>query len=79
MVFGSFVFEKPVPNDVDIFMLFDDDLDAYAYDHEATVLLDHAAANAYFWGECVLASAANSPQLSSTRQSEMAADEELLK
>lgn len=48
VVFGSFVSEKPVPNDVDIFMVFDDDFDASACDHETTMLLDHAAADAYF-------------------------------
>jgi hypothetical protein len=48
VVFGSFVSQKPVPNDVDIFMVFDDDFDASACDHEATMLLDHAAADAYF-------------------------------
>ncbi len=48
VVFGSFVSEKPVPNDVDIFMVFDDDFDASACNHEARMLLDHAAADAYF-------------------------------
>lgn len=35
VVFGSFVSQKPVPNDVDIFMVFDDAFDASACDHEA--------------------------------------------
>lgn len=48
VVFGSFVSEKPVPNDVDIFMVFDDDFDASVCDHEAMLLLDHATADAYF-------------------------------
>ncbi|MFN5434042.1 MAG: DUF6932 family protein [Planctomyces sp.] len=84
VVFGSFVSEKPVPNDVDIFMVFDDDFDASVCDHEAMLLLDYATADAYFgasvfWLRRPAASAANRPPLSSGRQNEMAADEELLK
>ena len=48
VVFGSFVSEKPVPNDVDIFMVFDDTFDASACDHETMMLLDHATADTYF-------------------------------
>lgn len=52
VVFGSFVSEKPVPNDVDIFMVFDDDFDVSGRDHEAMMLLDHATADAYFGAVC---------------------------
>lgn len=48
VVFGSFVSRKPVPDDVDIFMVFDDAFDASACDHETTMLLDHATADTYF-------------------------------
>jgi len=48
VVFGSFVSETPVPNDVDIFLVFDDDFDASGCDRETMMLLDHATADAYF-------------------------------
>ncbi|MEI7700722.1 MAG: hypothetical protein WCK86_13065 [Planctomycetia bacterium] len=48
VVFGSFVSETRVPNDVDIFMVFDDDFDASGCDRETLMMLDHATADAYF-------------------------------
>ena len=48
VVFGSFVSGKPVPKDVDIFMVFDDAFDASRCDDETMMLLDHATADAYF-------------------------------
>lgn len=48
VVFGSFVTSKPIPNDVDVFMVFDDTFDASLCDAEALLLLDHATADAHF-------------------------------
>jgi len=48
VVFGLFVSQKSVPNDVDIFMVFDDAFDASKCHHETTMLLDHTTADAYF-------------------------------
>jgi hypothetical protein len=48
VVFGSFVTDKPTPNDVDIFMVFDDSFDAAQCDGEALLLLDHATADSHF-------------------------------
>lgn len=39
VVFGSFVSQKPVPNDGDIFMVFDDAFDASICDHETMCCL----------------------------------------
>jgi predicted nucleotidyltransferase len=48
VVFGSFVSQKSVPNDVDIFMVFEDAFDASKCDHETMMLLDHATADTYW-------------------------------
>jgi hypothetical protein len=48
VVFGSFVTNKSVPNDVDVFIVFDDTFDASACDAEALLLLDHATADTHF-------------------------------
>ena len=48
MVFGSFVTDKPVPNDIDVFMVFDDSFDACVCDLEVLLLLDHATADSHF-------------------------------
>lgn len=48
VVFGSFVTDKPDPNDVDVFLVMDDELDADQIRGEAALLLDHAAADARF-------------------------------
>ena len=48
VVYGSFVTGKPIPNDVDVFMVFDDAFDASACNTEQLLLLDHATADAYF-------------------------------
>ena len=47
-MYGSFVTGKPIPNDVDVFMVFDDAFDASACNAEQLLLLDHATADAYF-------------------------------
>lgn len=48
VVFGSFVTDKPDPNDVDVFMLMDDGFDAGKLKGEARLLFDHLEANAFF-------------------------------
>lgn len=48
IVFGSFVTEEERPNDVDVFIVFDDSFDASTVDAEASVLLDHGLADAHF-------------------------------
>jgi len=48
IVFGSFVTAKPDPNDVDIFMLMNDDFDASCLSGETRLVFDHMAADAYF-------------------------------
>lgn len=48
VVFGSFVTDKPDPNDVDIFMVMEDDFLANELSGEAALLFDHAAADAHF-------------------------------
>lgn len=54
IVYGSFVTAKPEPNDVDVFLIFDETFDASACDPETILLLDHATADAHlgasvFW------------------------------
>ena len=48
VVYGSFVTSKPIPNDIDVFMVFDDFFEASACDAETLLLLDHAVADAHF-------------------------------
>jgi hypothetical protein len=48
VVFGSFVTDKPEPNDVDVFLVMDDSFDGDALRGESAVLFDHAAADAHF-------------------------------
>jgi hypothetical protein len=45
-VYGSFVTDKPQPNDVDVFLVMDDDFDGDELEAEAALLFDHAAADA---------------------------------
>ena len=54
VVFGSFVTTKPEPNDVDIFMIMDDDFDVTKVNSLDTVLFDHPSAQSHlgasvFW------------------------------
>jgi len=44
VVFGSFVTDKPEPNDVDVFLLMDDAFDASELTGETRLLFDHSAA-----------------------------------
>ncbi len=48
VVYGSYVTDKPEPNDVDIFLVMDDSFDGNALRGESAVLFDHAAADAHF-------------------------------
>lgn len=44
IVFGSFITDKPEPNDVDIFLLMEDSFDVRQVSTEAGLVFDHAAA-----------------------------------
>lgn len=48
VVYGSFVTEKPQPNDVDVFVLMDDSFDGDTLHGESALLFDHAAADFHF-------------------------------
>ena len=48
VVFGSFVTDKPEPNDVDVFLVMDDSFDGDALQGESALLFDHAAADVHF-------------------------------
>jgi hypothetical protein len=48
VVFGSFVTDKPAPNDVDVFCLMEDSFDADRLVGEARLVFDHPAADAHF-------------------------------
>src|SRR5439155_8723562 len=48
VIFGSFITEEPLPNDVDIFLLMNDDFDYSRTTGEAEILFDHLKAEAYY-------------------------------
>jgi len=48
VVYGSFITDKPEPNDVDVFFLMEDSFDASQLTGEAALLFDHPAAQAHF-------------------------------
>jgi hypothetical protein len=48
VVFGSFITNKPDPNDVDVFMLMEDLFDVDSLVGQARLVFDHAAADAHF-------------------------------
>ncbi|MCI0332709.1 MAG: hypothetical protein L0228_05760 [Planctomycetes bacterium] len=48
VVFGSFVSSKENPNDVDVFMVMDDNFDVGRLTGEGRLLFDHAAAQSHF-------------------------------
>jgi hypothetical protein len=48
IVFGSFVTDKQVPNDVDVFMLMEDSFDAGRLTGETRLLFDHTIAQTHF-------------------------------
>ena len=48
VVYGSFVTDKPAPNDVDVFLVMDDSFDGDTLSGEMALLFDHAAADVHF-------------------------------
>ena len=48
MVFGSFLTNKPEPQDVDVFLVMADTFDASNLRGDARLLFDHGAAQAHF-------------------------------
>jgi hypothetical protein len=48
VVFGSFVTSKMEPNDVDVYMVMDDNFDMGTLSGESALLFDHLAAQAHF-------------------------------
>ena len=48
IVFGSFLSDKPSPNDVDLFLVMEDSFDLAAVLGEARLLFDHAVAQSHF-------------------------------
>jgi hypothetical protein len=48
IVFGSFVTNKPDPNDVDVFILMEDSFDATHLSGETQLLFDHQTAQSHF-------------------------------
>jgi hypothetical protein len=48
VVFGSYVTDKPDPNDVDVFLLMEDPFDRSQLTGEAWLLFDHASAESHF-------------------------------
>ena len=48
VVFGSFVTDRPEPNDVDVFMILDDNFDVGPLTGQARLLFDHATAQDRF-------------------------------
>jgi hypothetical protein len=48
VVFGSFVTDKPEPNDVDVFLLMEDTFDASTLTGDAQLLFDHLSAGTHF-------------------------------
>lgn len=48
IVYGSFVTDKPEPNDVDIFLVMSDSFDGSMLSGESAILFDHSAADTHF-------------------------------
>ncbi|MEO8497417.1 MAG: hypothetical protein ABI614_20290 [Planctomycetota bacterium] len=48
VVYGSFVTDKARPNDVDVFLVMDDEFDGDTLGGESALLFDHATADAHF-------------------------------
>jgi len=48
VIFGSFITEKANPNDVDVFMLMEDDFDFSKLTGEPRLLFDHSMAQSHF-------------------------------
>lgn len=50
VIFGSFITDKPQPNDVDVFLLMEDTFDVSRVSGEPRLLFDHTIAQDYFGG-----------------------------
>ena len=48
VLFGSFVTDKPDPNDIDIFMIMDDTFHVGELERQTKILFDHPSAQSYF-------------------------------
>jgi hypothetical protein len=48
VVFGSFITAKPAPNDVDVFIVMDDDFDYSQTQGETRLLFEHGTAQSHF-------------------------------
>jgi len=48
VVFGSFITDKPEPNDIDVFLVMDDTFNADEMQGESALLFDHGAADSHF-------------------------------
>ena len=48
VVFGSFVTSKPEPNDVDVYLIMDDNFDVGQMRGEPALLFDHSTAQTHF-------------------------------
>lgn len=48
VVFGSFVTQKTEPNDVNVFLIMDDNFDVGEQDRESAILFDHTSAQTQF-------------------------------
>lgn len=48
IIFGSFVTNKPVPNDIDIFIIMENDFDVGTIGGETRILFDHLQCQAHF-------------------------------
>jgi hypothetical protein len=48
VLFGSFVTDKPDPNDIDIFMIMDDAFHVGELERETKILFEHLSAQSYF-------------------------------
>ena len=47
IIFGSFITEKPVPGDLDIFLLMEDSFDVRELPAEVAILFNHMVAQNY--------------------------------
>jgi hypothetical protein len=47
VVFGSFITDKPNPNDVDIVMIMDDNFDLPQFSGDVAIMFNHAAAQTH--------------------------------
>ena len=50
IIFGSFITDKPQPNDVDVFLLMEDAFDVSILTGESGLLFQHGTAQDYFGG-----------------------------